>query len=259
MRLAAAVMFLTRIPIPFYRPDAPGNLGRATVYFPLIGLGIGALQWSLLRTVTFSAGRIAVWSGHPWAFPTVLLALMIVTLSVIVTGAIHLDGLADMADGFGGGRTRDDVLRIMRDHSIGTYGAVALILVLAVKASSVCLLIEQNHAFPYLLAAPMIARWAIIPLAFFLPYARLEEGGLGSLMEGTSWVHLLSGTVITLGLVLWFGGWRGGVCMAACALATVWNALRSQRRIQGMTGDTLGANTEVCEALVLAAGCVLAG
>jgi adenosylcobinamide-GDP ribazoletransferase len=259
MRLAAAIMFLTRIPVPWYRPDAPDNLGRASVYFPLVGLGIGALQWSLLRGVTLLGERISAYAGHRYIFPSQLLALLIVIVGVTITGALHLDGLADMADGFGGGRTREDVLRIMRDHSIGSYGAIALILVLAVKVTSIGLLTERNGAFPYLLAAPLLARWAIVPLAFFLPYARAEEGGLGTMREGTGRFQLLASTIFTLGVVLWMGGWRGAVCMAACILASLWNARASMRRIQGMTGDTLGANTEICEALVLTAGCLLAG
>ncbi|MBZ5525466.1 MAG: adenosylcobinamide-GDP ribazoletransferase [Acidobacteriia bacterium] len=259
MRLAAAVMFLTRIPVPWYRPDAPANLGRATVYFPIVGLGIGALQWGLLWGVIFVAEKVANYSGHSYTFPPLLLALLIVTMGVAITGAIHLDGLADMADGFGGGRTREDVLRIMRDHSIGTYGAIALILTLAVKVAGTYLLIERNAAFPYLLAAPLLARWAIVALAFLLPYARSEEGGLGTLMEGTGGFQLLASTLITLGVVLWIGRWRGGICMLVCILATAWNARISRRRIQGMTGDTLGANTEICEALVMAAGCVMVG
>ncbi|HWZ43333.1 MAG TPA: adenosylcobinamide-GDP ribazoletransferase [Candidatus Saccharimonadales bacterium] len=257
MRLFAAVLFLTRIPIPGYRPDAPPNLGRATVFFPIVGLGIGALQWGFARGVTWIAERITIYSGRHYAFPSLLLALLVMALGVAITGALHLDGLADMADGFGGGRTRDDVLRIMRDHAIGSYGAIALILVLAVKTASVYLLIEQKLTFPYLLAAPLLARCAIVPIAFLLPYARAGEGGLGTLMEGVGLFQMLVSTVIALGVTLWTGGWRGGVCMIACVLATLWNIRISRRRIQGMTGDTLGANTEICEALVLATGCVL--
>jgi len=257
MRLAAAIMFLTRIPVPGYRPDAPANLGRATVFFPIVGLGIGALQWGFARGVTWIAERVVILAGRPYAFPPLLLALLIVALGVAITGALHLDGLADMADGFGGGRTREDILRIMRDHAIGAYGAIALILVLAVKAASTYLLIERNLAFPYLLAAPLLARWAIVPIAYFLPYARTEGGGLGTLMEGTGLLHVLTSTVITLGITLWLGGWQGGAAMLACVLASWWNIRISRRRIQGMTGDTLGANTEICEALVLATGCVL--
>jgi len=257
MRLAAAIMFLTRIPVPWYRPDAPANLGRASVFFPVIGLGIGALQWGLLRGVHLLAERVSAFSGHQYVFPAPLLSLLIVTLGVAITGALHLDGLADMADGFGGGRTREDVLRIMRDHSIGSYGAIALILVLAVKATSICLLIERNSAFPYLLAAPLLARWAIVPLAYFLPYARAEEGGLGTMMESAGLFQLLVSTLFTLGVVLWMGGWRGAICLLTCMLASLWNARVSMRRIQGMTGDTLGANAEICEALALTAGCLL--
>ena len=134
---------------------------------------------------------------------------------------------------------------------------LVLILVLGLKFASIFVLVERGAAFPYLLTAPMMARWTIVPLGFLLPYARTEEGGLGAALANISVFDLLFSTIITLVVVVWASGWRGIVCMLVCVLASAWNAGRWMRRIHGMTGDTLGANTEICEALALATGCIL--
>ena len=257
MRLFAAITFLTRIPIPGYRSTGLADFGRSTLYFPLVGLGIGALQWIFAWMVIGLSGKLGAHWGHSFAFPAPLLTVLIVALGVWITGALHLEGLADMADGFGGGRTREDVLRIMRDHSVGAYGAVALILVLGLKFASIFVLVERGGTFPYLLTAPVLARWTIVPLGFLVPYARTEEGGLGAALANISVFDVLVSTIITLVAVVWASGWRGIVCVLVCVLASTWNAGRWMRRIHGMTGDTLGANTEICEALALATGCIL--
>jgi cobalamin 5'-phosphate synthase/cobalamin synthase len=256
-RFVAGVMFLTRLPVPGRWSFEASDVGRATVFFPLIGAGIGAIQWGVLA----GAEQTARWAGERWghavALPAPVLATLLVALGVLLTGALHLDGLADMADGFGGGRTRDDVLRIMRDHAIGCYGAVALVLVLALKIVSMTALIERNAAGRYLVAAPVLARGSIVALGFFLPYARSSEGGLGGVTQHIGIAELIGSTLMAVGLPLWLGGWRGGIALLATVLASLWNARLCWTRIQGMTGDTLGANAETCEALVLAAGAIL--
>jgi adenosylcobinamide-GDP ribazoletransferase len=184
---------------------------------------------------------------------------LIVTVGAWLTGALHLDGLADMADGFGGGRTRQDVLRIMRDHVIGAYGAVALVLLILLKVTTLSALIERGAAGTYLIISPALSRWATVPLGYFLPYAR-PEGGLGSAAtDHIRRLELVGSTVLAGICVLPLAGWRGGVCWLAVILMTVMNGRRCLRRIGGLTGDTLGANTEVCEALVFLVGVALIG
>src|SRR5258706_378737 len=119
--LLAAIAFLTRIPVPSQWSFDAADVGRATRWFPLIGALIGIAYYLAFRALS------------PFLSPLVI-GLMLVGLEAILTGALHLDGLADTADGFGGGSTREDVLRIMRDHAIGSYGAIALILLVSVKA-----------------------------------------------------------------------------------------------------------------------------
>ncbi len=121
-QFAAAIAFLTRLPAPSRMAFDAKDIGRSARWFPLIGLMIGGFLVAALQLFTL-------------VFPPLVTAFLIAAIDALLTGALHLDGLADTADGFGGGRTREDVLRIMRDHAIGSYGAVALIFVIAIKAS----------------------------------------------------------------------------------------------------------------------------
>jgi cobalamin 5'-phosphate synthase/cobalamin synthase len=163
--LLAAIAFLTRVPVPArWCFDAP-DVGRATVFFPLVGAAIGGVAVVALKLLSV---RVA-WGqgprfGGPW-LPPALTAVCLVSLTAWVTGGLHLDGLADMADGFGGGRSREEVLRIMRDPSIGAFGATALVLLLSGKVLSLGSLIERGAAVRYLLVAPPWAAGPPSPLA----------------------------------------------------------------------------------------------
>lgn len=251
-------MFLTRIPGPRTWDIGDVEVGRSAAFFPLVGAAVGAIQWCLLWATLGIAGHAKQVFARPVALPASVLSILITAAGVWLTGALHLDGVADMADGFGGGRTREDVLRIMRDHLIGSFGAVALILVLALKFASIIVLIDRGKALPYLIVAPGLARASMVALGFFLPYARSVEGGLGGSFQYVGRLELLvsSGTAIALAFL---AGWRRGgiLCLLVTLLASAWNARGCMRRIGGITGDTLGANSEICEALILAAGAIL--
>lgn len=257
-RFIAAVMFLTRLPVPGQWNIDAADVGRGSAFFPLIGAGIGAIQCGVLAGAKRIAWLVNKHSGHLPAFPAPVLAVVILILGVLTTGALHLDGLADMADGFGGGRTREDVLRIMRDHAIGAYGAVALVLVLALKIVSLAFLIEHDVACPYLVAAPALARGSIVALGFFLPYARAQEGGIGGITQHIGIAEVLVSSFTAIALAAWLRGWHGGIALTVTALVSLWNAWACRKKIQGITGDTLGANLEVCEALIFATGAILA-
>src|SRR5262245_20084273 len=152
----AAMAFLTRIPVSVNSPFVAEDLGRSTRWFPVVGLLIGAIY-------------LAVYYCLAAFFPPSLAAVAVVATESFLTGALHLDGLADMADGFGGGHSRDDVLRIMRDHAIGSYGAVALILLIALKLAALSVLAERHLMVPYLLISPMLGRWSTVFLSALLP------------------------------------------------------------------------------------------
>lgn len=262
-RLLAAVAFLTRVPIPArYEFDAR-DVGRATLVFPVVGACLGALQLALLYVLLLARGT------HPQTLSpllALLLAAVVIAFAARLTGALHLDAVADMADGFGGGGTAEDVLRIMRDHVIGAYGAVALILVLLAKTIALALLIERDRYVAPLLLAPALARWATVPLGCFMPYARRTGGGLGAAVtDYVGQAELVGATSLAASLT--FALVNHGFVDARVALTTwaivvaltMWNARLCRRRIGGVTGDTLGANTEACETAVLVVSAIIYG
>ncbi len=235
-RLAAAVAFLTRLPIRVEFDAA--DVGRASAFFPAVGALVGAIQ----------AGAAFLLAPH---LPSLLVALIAVASGALVTGAMHFDGLADSADGCGGGRTRDDVLRIMRDHAIGTYGALALLFDVGAKIFAVAILIDRHAAVPALVVAGALSRWAPVVHGRLLPYARTEPG-LGLALTGrVGALELLVATATAGGAAIFFGGARGAIAWAAVAVLTLLAAIYFFRRIGGVTGDTLGAVTELGETLVL--------
>ena len=250
-------MFLTRIAGPRTWEVGAVEVGHSAAFFPLVGAAIGASQWCLLWAILGIAGHAKQVFARPIALPASVLSILITAAGVWLTGALHLDGVADMADGFGGGRTREDVLRIMRDHLIGSFGAVALILVLALKFASITVLIDRSKALPYLIIAPALGRGSMVALGFFLPYARSVEGGLGGSFQYVGRLELLLSSSTAIAFAFLAGWRRGGVCVLVTLLASAWNARICMRRIGGITGDTLGANSEICEALILATGTIL--
>jgi adenosylcobinamide-GDP ribazoletransferase len=188
--------------------------------------------------------------------PSTLTAILIVLTGVVLTGALHLDGLADTTDGFGGGRTRDDVLRIMRDHQIGTYGAIALIMMLLLQISAIANLIERDVAARFLVVAPAVSRWSMVVLGRRLPYAR-SDAGLGRAL--TDHLHnreVWVSTALVLLIAIGLARWAGIVSLALALTLTAGVGLACWRRIGGITGDTLGANAVLCETAILLAAAV---
>jgi cobalamin 5'-phosphate synthase/cobalamin synthase len=235
-RLLAALAFLSRLPVPApARALEAADIGKATLWFPVVGALLGAIQ-----------------AGAAWTLgarlPSLLAAVLVVAVGVMLNGALHLDGLADLADGFGGGQTRDDVLRIMRDHSVGAYGVVAVALLLAVKIAAVAALVGAGD-WRALIVAAALARWTSVPLGRFLRYAR-EGGGLGAAVtEFVGPAELLGATALAAAIaVVSVGAMRGAILFGACALVTLAMGRESARRIGGVTGDVMGAVTEVAEA-----------
>ncbi|MFL5299231.1 MAG: adenosylcobinamide-GDP ribazoletransferase [Anaeromyxobacteraceae bacterium] len=236
-RLAVAVAFLTAIPL---RVEAEArDVGRAALCFPVVGAALGAL----LAAVGMLLGR---------ALPAPLVAVLVVAAGALATGALHLDGLADTADGFGGGRDAEHALRIMKDHAVGAYGATALVLALLVKAAALHALLAGGAAFTWLPIAGALSRWVTVPLAR-LPSAR--GSGLGaSVSRHVGDVEVGGATAIALAVSLGVGGLRGAVAALAAFLFAVAFGALCRRRIGGVTGDTLGAAAEIAEALVLVVG-----
>ncbi len=225
-RLLAAVAFLTRVPIrtAFTTED----VGRAALLFPLVGAGIGLVQ-------------LGVWKLASPHLTGLLTAALVVTSSAWLTRALHLDGLADFVDGLGGGRTRDDVLRIMKDSRIGAFGAVALVVALCTKIAAV----DALAAPEALIVAPALSRWTPVALSYTLAYVR---PGASAPAGHVGVVELMGATLIAGGLVAWFGQFAlAGVVV----VVTIVVGVIAKRRIGGVTGDVLGANIELAETAAL--------
>jgi len=229
---ATALLFLTRIPVPWHVPDVEGRLGRCTPWFPLVGVLVGAV------------GALAWWGGAALANPLIG-AVAAVAATALLTGAFHEDGLADTFDGLGGSPERARALEIMKDSRLGTYGAMALTLVLLGR---VCALISLGPQAPLaLLGAHAVARFSSLPAIRWLPYARADGGTGKAFAGGVSRPGLLAAAAFTAVLTLALWHRAAPVAWAAAALVGLLLAGWFRRRLGGITGDTLGATNQFCE------------
>ncbi|WP_140917924.1 adenosylcobinamide-GDP ribazoletransferase [Limnobaculum xujianqingii] len=235
-----SLQFLTRIPVPGRYTDGieVSDYRRMVMAFPLAGLTVG-----LISAFVFIFTQM--WWGN-------LLASACAVLTIaMITGAFHLDGLADTADGIFSSRPRDRMLEIMRDSRIGTQGALALIFKILLHVLVIYQLAENQASIVHLLiVAPVVGRSLSVLLMYRQNYAR--ESGMGNLFigkieRGEFYTALLIGLVLVF---LFAGGY--GVLMAAVAgvLLLVYRAL-IQSKLGGQTGDTLGAGIEIAELLFL--------
>lgn len=228
--IAAAFQFLTRLPLTrlTYQPDA---LSRAAKFFPVVGLVVGAAVVGIYRLL----------SPH---LPIAIVALLIVFFSVLVTGGLHEDGLADAADAFGGGWSRQQTLEIMKDSRVGSFGALAIVFSVAGR-----ILLLANLApgvfVPYVICAEVLCRWVILPLGAVLPSARDHASQGGRVAGQISGISLAVGTLITLGVVgflLRMSMWKPVVAALA---VTALSGMYYKHRIDGITGDCFGATSQL--------------
>jgi adenosylcobinamide-GDP ribazoletransferase len=238
LELITAIRFLTIIPIPWRRRESPEAVGRSQAYFPLVGLGLG------LALVGLDQGLGRVLPDGPRAW------LLVLALAVF-SGGMHLDGLADSADGLLGarGRSAERRLVIMRDARVGAYGVVALIAVLSLKWSAVLSLPRDVRA-EALLLTPCLGRAAVVVGTTAFPYARPSGLGL-ALHQAAGGSSLAVAGAIALGAAGALLGW-GGLVIAAVVIATAlavgaW----ATRRLGGLTGDVYGALVEIAEVMTL--------
>ena len=230
----AALRFFTRLPVPAWVGHDQAQLDHAARYFPLVGLLIGCIG---------AAVTLAAWTGLPLTLS--VLAGMAATL--LATGAFHEDGFADSCDGFGGGWEKLQVLSIMKDSRIGSYGAIGIGLMLLAKF---CALIEVNEALlaPALLAAHAASRFASTALIYALDYVREDETAKSKpLAKRMGKGELAVATVFGLAPALLLP-WRDALlALLLAALVTLVAARYFVHRIGGYTGDCLGATQQVAE------------
>jgi adenosylcobinamide-GDP ribazoletransferase len=230
-----ALRYLTILPLR--RSRAPGDLGRAAAWFPGVGLVLGAL----LALASGAADHL---------FPPAVAAVVLVALWAGLTGALHLDGLADTCDGLGGAWTRERALLVMRDARSGPFGVAAIVLVLGLKAAALASL-PAGTVWRALVAAPVLARVAPLLLARLCPPARSEGAG-HAFASGLGPAALVVGLLVSVGVALAALGPWGLAAVALVAGGTWGFAAYLRRRLGGFTGDCLGALVETSEAAVLA-------
>jgi adenosylcobinamide-GDP ribazoletransferase len=236
-----ALQFLTRVPVGALQYDADA-LSRAVVWFPLVGGLVGAsavgVHWLAAKVVS---AQIA--------------ALATLIFLVTVTGAFHEDGLADTADGLGGGWTREQSLEIMRDSRIGTYGAAALVLSLLARWLLLGSLPAPMFA-GYVIAAHVLCRWTTLPLSCFLPSARTDGGQGVRVAARTSRFALVAGTLIAFSLTALLLQWHAVIPLLAAIIVAALSGMYFQRRLGGVTGDCFGAANQITEIVIYLCGVI---
>jgi len=247
-RLACAVQFLTRLPVPGAGDWRDERLARSAKYFPLVGILVGGL----------SAGVLLL-ARQVWA-QGALPALLAVAAGVVVTGGFHEDGLADTADGLGGGQTRERKLSIMKDSRLGSYGALALGLVLAAKVLALAQLQPPLAAAVVLVCAHGLARAAAVAMMVATPYAADPEASrLKPSARGARPWEAGVGLAIGAAPLLLLDPVVAGACVLAGVLAAAWPALAARRLVGGYTGDVAGAVEQAFETgFLLAAAATVA-
>jgi adenosylcobinamide-GDP ribazoletransferase len=228
---------LTRLPVAATASEE-GTIAEASWAFPAVGAGIGMIAALVLFVA--SSFNIGAWSA----------ALLALVTAGLITGALHEDGLADTADGFGGGRTRDDKLAIMRDSRSGTYGVLALIFSIGLRAGALIAIGSPIEGGLALIAAHTASRAGLPVIMRWLAPARTD--GLGA-MAGTPGpvtmlVALAIGILVALGML---GPIRGAVALVLTGVMMAATAMLARRQIGGYTGDVLGALQQIGEITML--------
>ena len=236
-----ALQFFTRLPIPRWVGFEPAWLQHASRYFPLVGVVVAAISG-------------AVYLLASWLLPSAVAVLLAVAAGIYLTGAFHEDGFADMCDGFGGGMTRERVLEIMKDSRIGAYGAIGIICLLAIKCAALASLPPATVVATLLIAHPL-SRLAAVSLIWAMDYAR-DEGKAKPMAQEMTTIEFLIAAVcgllpaIACGLLGIFYWATLVFAIVAATAAAFWLGRKCQRRLQGYTGDCLGAVQQVAEVAI---------
>jgi adenosylcobinamide-GDP ribazoletransferase len=233
-----ALQFLSSFPIRLPGMPTPEQTGRSLLFYPVVGLVFGIV--------------LMAFSALLQGAPLLLHAALVLAAWVMLSGGLHLDGLADSADAWlGGFGDRERTLTIMKDPRSGPIAVVTLVVVLLLKFAALVALIQQQHSIGLLLA-PVIGRAALLGLFLHTPYVR--KGGLGQaladhLPRRVSQQVLL---VVAMGSLL-VAGFSGLVALLVAVVGYVWLRQVMMRRLGGTTGDTAGAMLELLEVAVLVA------
>jgi adenosylcobinamide-GDP ribazoletransferase len=240
----AAMQFLTRLPVHRLGNPPPEDLAGAAVFFPLAGLVVGGGAVFLNYALSSHVSRDVI-------------VLLILIYLVLVTGGLHEDALGDAADGFGGGWDKNQILAIMRDSRIGSFGAIAI--TLSLLARFVLLTnAPKQELNALLLTSQVLSRWSALPLGFLLPSAREDSGQGVRLASKISAFSLAIGTILALIPVVTVFRTKAIWFILVAIFFTTVSGLYYKRKIGGVTGDCFGATTQITEVAIYMMGAVLA-
>ena len=236
--LKVAILFCTRLPLAHRDAIAGGELARALWALPIAGALVGTL------------GALAYWVAHRLGLPSWPAAALALAATAAATGCLHEDGLADTADGFGGGRDREHALAIMRDSRIGAYGACALIVSFALRWSALASLAGPAAVTLALVAAHASARASLPAFMWLVPPARTDglSAGAGRPPAASVAAACLLGV---LALAAGLGPMQAVIGLLLLLASGVLMGLMSMRQVGGQTGDVLGALEQVNEILIV--------
>ncbi|HEY2380657.1 MAG TPA: adenosylcobinamide-GDP ribazoletransferase [Terriglobia bacterium] len=224
------LQFLTRLPVRIKTPTAQ-NIADSYYFYPVIGFLTGL-------------GAVLVHHAGALLFPSSFSIVLVLAFLVWITGGLHEDGLADVADGMGGGWTPEQRISIMKDSRIGAFGALALVLALLAKYSALTSM-EPSRLDAAIVSAQILGRWTFLPMGYFNRWAR--EGLAAEFMKGLSFKAVAAGTALAVVPVVLLARIHGAVAMAAAIVLMAVLSVYFKRRIGGVTGDCFGATFQLVE------------
>jgi adenosylcobinamide-GDP ribazoletransferase len=234
--LMISAAFCTRLPLP-HAPITDQDIARASWALPIAGVLVGLI------------GAVVYWSAQAFGLPALPSAALTVAATLLVTGCLHEDGLADASDGFGGGNTRERKLEIMRDSRIGTYGTCAVVMSIVLRISALASIADPDLVGWVLIAAHGAARATLPALMLLIPPARPDglSARAGRPPPASAAVAIAMGVVLLVGSL---GAGRGFITLLLVAVAFGLFAWLCKRQLGGQTGDTLGAVEQISEMIV---------
>jgi adenosylcobinamide-GDP ribazoletransferase len=231
------IQFLTRIPVNMSLPCERDNFRKASIFFPIIGLIVGSIQWIIYELL---AGIL----------PSDAVIVIVILAGIIITGALHIDGLGDTCDGFFAFKGNDRIIEIMKDSRIGTYACIVIVMDLLLKYTLFTYIVHQFSVA--IIVVPVISRFSLVLLGFRGKYAKctcslnLFIGNIGRSQLLISFII----TVVILMVIIDLKYLAVMLLLVAFIVTFLFNSF-CEKKIGGLTGDTLGANNELVEIMIL--------
>lgn len=236
-----ALMFYTRIPCPSWIDHSEEYINKATRYFPLIGWIVGV------------ATALTVLGAH-YFFPNTICIILSLAVSILMTGAFHEDGFADVCDGFGGGWTKEKILEIMKDSRVGAYGVVGLTVLFLLKVFTLIELMNLDiwYCLKAIVLAHVISRFSAVTMIFTHEYSREDESSkIKPIAKKLTLKNFIISSIWLVPALLLFQNWWIFLVIVPVYAMKMYLAKYFTKWIGGYTGDCLGATQQVTEIITL--------